>query len=147
MSKYYVYTHQDSDGNVFYVGKGTARRAWDTNRTKVWKNKINQIGTYEVSVPYDKLTEDEAYDCEALLIELYGIDNLVNTRKESPKSDTTLYYDILQKAKDLQVLFEILDNFDYYWKHKPTRDKLKEIIFISKLHDEVKTILTHIPLN
>ena len=30
--RYYVYAHLDSSGQIFYVGKGTGRRAWSTDR-------------------------------------------------------------------------------------------------------------------
>jgi len=137
-NNYYVYTHEDMEGNIFYIGRGVGNRAWSKKRNKFWNEKVNQIGDYEIKIAYDKLTKEEAIDCEGLLIQLYGIDNLTNIKNELPKSNSTLYYDILQKAKDLQILFDILENFDYYWKHKPTRDKLKFLIGIQELHLQVK---------
>lgn len=36
MKKSYVYGHYDNQGNVFYIGKGTAERAWSKVRHPVW---------------------------------------------------------------------------------------------------------------
>lgn len=142
MNRYYVYTHSDLEGNVFYVGKGTKRRAWDKNRGKFWKQKVKVSGGYEVDIPFDNLTEEEALDLEAVLIETYGIDNLVNRKKETPKQNHSKdYYSLLQKAKDIKTLFQILDDFDYYWKDKFIRKQLKDMIYIQELHDEVKKLL------
>lgn len=30
--RFYVYAHEDKSGNIFYVGKGTGRRAWSPDR-------------------------------------------------------------------------------------------------------------------
>lgn len=142
MNNYYVYTHEDIDGNVFYIGKGKKKRAWEKqHRSKVWKDKVKSIGTYEIKIPYDNLSQDEALDCEAMLIELHGIENLVNIKKETPKEKRgTLYYKILQQAKDYKVLMEIHDNFDYYWKIPYFKKHIQSIHFVQQLQDEIKLL-------
>lgn len=135
--RYYVYTHSDKDGNVFYIGKGTNKRAWDKNRGKAWEKKVEELGEYVIDVPYNKLTEHEALDLEALLIETHGIDNLVNKVKPLVKENRcTSYYDIMQKAKDLKVLMEIYDNFDYYYKIPFFKKHIKLIHRVHQLREE-----------
>ena len=139
MKKYYVYTHSDISGKVFYVGKGTGDRAWRNNRTKEWKDKINLLSNeYYVEIVYDELTEEEALDAEALLIELYGFDNLINKKRESPKSKSTLYYNILQNAKMIKSLYEILDNWEYYKKDKFISKQIKDLIFFQNLQQRIQ---------
>lgn len=134
---YYVYTHSDLSGNVFYVGKGTKRRAWDKNRGEEWFQKSKE--GYNINIDYTELTQDEALDLEALLIETYGIDNLVNKKKETPKqSRGTLYYDLMQKVKDYKALMEIHDNFDYYWKIPYFKKHIQLIHYLYQLKDEYK---------
>lgn len=142
MKKYYTYTHSDLSGKVFYVGKGTNDRAWRNERNKDWKEKVKSLNNkYFVEIVYDELTEEEALDAEALLIELYGFENLTNKKKESAKSTSTLYYDILENAKMVKQLNEMLDNWDYYKKDKFITEQLNIIIFAQKLHEEIQNKL------
>lgn len=130
---YYVYTHCDKKGNIFYIGKGRGNRCKSKKRNNLWLEKVNDIGEYFIEIPYDNLTEEEALDCEALLIELYKHNNLVNLSHPSPKSDNTLYYDIMQKAKDIKTLYDILDNFDEYSKNKQFNKLIKLVLFTEKI--------------
>jgi y4mF family transcriptional regulator len=44
LKKFYVYQHIDPQTKkVFYVGKGTGRRANDTNRNNMWKMYVKQL--------------------------------------------------------------------------------------------------------
>lgn len=140
MNDYYVYTHSDLDGNIFYIGKGTKNRAsHKTNRSKEWFEKTKN--GYVIDIPYNDLTQEEALDLEAILIEIHGIDKLVNIKKESPKENRgTLYYDILQKAKDYKVLMEIHDNFDYYYKIPYFKKHIDLIHFVYQLQDKIKLL-------
>lgn len=66
---FYVYAHTKPGGEIFYIGKGTRRRAWSkSGRNKYWHNVINKYG-YEVTVLADELQENEAIEEEAKLIE------------------------------------------------------------------------------
>lgn len=71
---YYVYVHRDSDGNIFYVGKGTGDRAWSLSRHSVWHKYVQERlqGNYEVEIVISDLTEDEALERESQLITEYG---------------------------------------------------------------------------
>lgn len=71
---FYVYVHRDRKGNIFYVGKGTGKRAWSTNRHAVWHRYVDERlgGYYEVEIVLNRLTEQEAEEYEEELIAKYG---------------------------------------------------------------------------
>lgn len=77
----YVYGHYRADsGELFYIGKGTGKRAWTASgRSKYWRSVANKYG-YEVKILEDNLTEEEAYDKEVQLITEVGLENLANFR-------------------------------------------------------------------
>ena len=70
---FYVYAHKNKDGKVFYVGKGTGRRAWSRSRHPIWHRYVNDRlgGAYEVEIMRSGLTEREAESAEAELMEQY----------------------------------------------------------------------------
>lgn len=72
---YYVYFHKEcSTGEIFYVGKGHGKRAWDTkSRNSRWESKVTSLsGGWQVEIVQDNLSENEAFDLEISLIEKYG---------------------------------------------------------------------------
>ena len=97
--KYYVYTHSYMDGSVFYVGKGTGRRAYNKRKGKAWEKP------YVVEIQITNLSEKDALNCEAVLIRHYGFENLANKKKESVKENVSLkHYKTLQHKYDLEWL-------------------------------------------
>jgi hypothetical protein len=65
---YYVYLHRRADDNLpFWIGKGTKKRAWSTNRTKWWKHVANKHG-YIVEIIQSNLSEKEAFELEIKMI-------------------------------------------------------------------------------
>ena len=70
---YYVYIHyKKSNGEPFYVGKGTGRRAANqTERSDFWKSVACKHG-YTVEIVANNLTEAEAFNFEKVLIEKLG---------------------------------------------------------------------------
>jgi hypothetical protein len=76
---FYVYVHRDVAGNVFYVGKGTARRAWSKERDEFWRIYVDEYlgGRYEVEIVQSDLGEMEALVGESELVRRYS-DQLVN---------------------------------------------------------------------
>lgn len=76
---YYVYFHRDESDRIFYVGKGTDRRAWSTDRHPAWHKYVSERlgGKYKVEVHRDGLTESEAEQLEEQLIAKYG-EQIVN---------------------------------------------------------------------
>lgn len=78
-SDYYVYFHRDKAGNIFYVGKGTKRRADSLDRHPAWKKYVAErlLDEYTVEIHADGLTEDRAESLEWSLICEYG-EQLIN---------------------------------------------------------------------
>lgn len=76
---FYVYAHKDAQGAIFYIGKGTARRAWSRQRHVVWQKYVDEHleGKYQVEVLRAGLQEHEADALESELIEEHG-ERLVN---------------------------------------------------------------------
>src|SRR4030043_1805886 len=76
---FYVYIHKDPNGNVFYVGKGKGKRAWDkSKRHSMWKRYVKRFsGRFNVEIYRDNLTEDEALNLEYELMDKYGAE-LIN---------------------------------------------------------------------
>ncbi len=76
---FYVYLHRKaSTGDVFYVGKGRHKRAWNkTHRNEYWKRIEKKHGRV-VEIAFSNLSEDEAFRIEIDTIEKYGISNLSN---------------------------------------------------------------------
>ena len=65
--KFYVYTHLDCNGVVFYVGKGSRDRAYSKNgRSKHWKKSAER--GFSVDILKKNLTEDQAIEFEDSLI-------------------------------------------------------------------------------
>lgn len=97
--KFYVYVHKDMDGNVFYVGKGTSQRAWDTDRRHIlWQYYVERLnGKFEVEIVADGLQEDEAADLEGDLMAKYG-GQLVNWYNMSRSVD----YEASEKYQALE---------------------------------------------
>jgi hypothetical protein len=72
---YYVYLHRDrATGDVFYVGKGCGKRAWDTSsRHQLWEERVSSLkGGWEVELAVEDLSEIEAFELEAHLVEEHG---------------------------------------------------------------------------
>lgn len=66
---FYVYIHLRLDtGEIFYVGKGSKKRAWSyQHRSQWWKSLVGKTGR-SVHLWKTKLTEEQAYKEEANLI-------------------------------------------------------------------------------
>lgn len=75
----YVYAHLDKTGKVFYIGKGTGRRAWSQDRHYYWTWYVERHlkGDYRVQILHDDLTPEEAERLEATWLTQFG-DEIVN---------------------------------------------------------------------
>jgi hypothetical protein len=72
---HYVYLHKvRPTGEVFYVGKGSGRRAWETDgRNDKWKERVaSLVSGWDVEIVQRDLSEIEAFELEAHLVEQYG---------------------------------------------------------------------------
>jgi hypothetical protein len=68
--QHYSYLHRRADTNeVFYIGKGQRKRAWDVNlRSNWWKATVTKAGGFEAKVLAYWSTEVEALEHEKFLI-------------------------------------------------------------------------------
>jgi hypothetical protein len=75
----YIYGHyRESDGKLFYIGKGIGNRAWDKKRrNRYWFRVVNKHGLV-VKIIEDNLTEEQAFSKEKQLIAEIGLENLAN---------------------------------------------------------------------
>lgn len=81
----YVYVHEDDAGRVFYVGKGTGRRAWSGNRDVLWEQFVAtrlQDRRYWIRLVATGLGEGEALEVEAETLAQFG-DTVVNRQNMS----------------------------------------------------------------
>lgn len=69
---FYTYIHTKPNGDIFYVGKGTHRRAWKTHRRNShWKSIVQKHGSFSVQILANWETEQEAFSHEMLLINCF----------------------------------------------------------------------------
>lgn len=67
MNKYYVYAYLREDSTPYYIGKGSGKRAWVSNRVTPKPTDLSKI-----CILYSNLTEQEALEFEIKLIKQYG---------------------------------------------------------------------------
>lgn len=77
--QFYVYVRRKAtDRSVFYVGKGSGRRAWNkTHRSDYWKRVSDKYGLI-VEIVLRFSSEICALSLEMALIKLYGREKLCN---------------------------------------------------------------------
>ena len=69
---FYTYAHYKPNGTIFYIGKGTGRRAWKTHRRNShWKAIVKKHGSFNVEILANWETEKEAFCHEVLLIDCF----------------------------------------------------------------------------
>lgn len=80
--KFYVYTHKDKDGVVFYVGKGTGKRAHSRDRSPEWIEYLDtkSDSRFTVEIVRDGISEQDAFEIEDAVMKIHGgtIVNRVN---------------------------------------------------------------------
>jgi hypothetical protein len=65
-----TYAHYKPDGTMFYIGKGSIRRAYsNAGRNVVWKRTVKKHGGFKVEILGRWETEKEAFDHEIFLID------------------------------------------------------------------------------
>lgn len=69
---YSTYAHHKPDGSIFYIGKGSHKRAYScSGRNVVWQRTVKKHGGFSVSVLADWPTEEEAFEHEIFLIDTF----------------------------------------------------------------------------
>ena len=67
-----TYAHNKPDGSIFYIGKGTERRAHSSaGRNIVWKRTVEKHNGFGVEILARWSTEQEAFDHEIFLIDTF----------------------------------------------------------------------------
>ena len=98
--RFYVYLHRQlNDHRVFYVGKGSSKRAQSRRkRNKKWLEIVEEFDFY-YEIYAENLTEDEAFEIETYLISInpenwYLVNSLQNSKqKVIPDFRDILFYD------------------------------------------------------
>jgi hypothetical protein len=69
---FYTYAHYTPQGRLFYIGKGTGRRATaEVSRNQHWRSVVQKYGKPEVQILANWKTNEEACSHEILLIECF----------------------------------------------------------------------------
>ena len=80
--KFFVYTHRDKQGTVFYVGKGTGDRANSRQRSAEWLEYLDtrSDGKFSIEIVRDGISEEDALEIEDAVMKIHGgtIVNRVN---------------------------------------------------------------------
>jgi len=67
---YVTYSHKKPNGSIFYIGKGTIKRAYSkSGRNIVWKRTVEKYKSFEVDILAHWDTEKEAFQHEIVLID------------------------------------------------------------------------------
>lgn len=71
---FYVYAHCDLNDKIFYIGKGTKKRAWSKVRHSLWSRYVEKHlnNDYKIVILVDNLKEEEAEFQESLWMSYYG---------------------------------------------------------------------------
>jgi hypothetical protein len=83
-NKYYVYAHlKKTNGECFYIGKGTRDRYKNkVGRNQHWNNINNKYG-FEPIILINNISEEKAFELESIICKQIGYENLCNIRTES----------------------------------------------------------------
>jgi hypothetical protein len=70
--QFLTYAHNKPDGSIFYIGKGTERRAHSSaGRNIVWRRTVEKHNGFGVKILAKWNTEQEAFDHEIFLIDTF----------------------------------------------------------------------------
>ena len=148
-SGYYVYGHYDANGNLFYVGKGTADRGWSKERHPLWLRYVNKHidGQYEVKIIADGMTSEEAEEYEATFMAKQG-DRLVNWVNMGRSTDfklLDLYHSLRNANRKLIQDTKAVEKTDLEMaakNYETAIEKTSEYAFMDFEHGLVGQLLT-----
>jgi len=86
--QYYTYAHyRNDDKSMFYIGKGSGKRAYSkSGRNRHWNNIVNKHG-YSIEILSYWEDENQAYEHETLLISIFR-DLKINLVNVTPGGDS-----------------------------------------------------------
>lgn len=154
MEKYYVYCHKNpTNGDIFYVGKGSGSRAYITqSRGKYWRSYVKKHGIPVVEIIYSNLTEEQAFLLEKQLIEKLGrkdIGNgvLVNTTNGGEGCSGLVHSDESKNKIRLARKDQPSNNKGKTWVQKNPRPKGTKRGNYKTRKDKGKTFSDEVKLN
>ena len=118
--EYYVYVHKRAtDGSIFYVGKGSGKRASSRHgRSRKWLAIASKNGwTYHIIAKFSK--EECAFSFEVAIIKSIGRDSLANL---TDGGDGVSGYDMTDEQK--KHASEVTKN---YWRNQEYRERIEGI--------------------
>lgn len=105
--RFYVYTHTDKDGDVFYVGKGKGDRAWaKAQRHELWLKYLENIdGEYTVTIVEKDLDEESALSLEDTLMEQHkrSLINWINPDRHGDWATIAKYWELRKEDDDFHA--------------------------------------------
>jgi len=105
--KYYVYKHINKNTNeVFYIGKGCGKRAWNKSQRNSYWHRYTKKNDYIIEIVKKDLSEDEAYNLEVKLIGEIGLDKLTNIQPGGK-------IEIVNYKPELKIIDIIIDDSDF----------------------------------
>lgn len=156
---YYIYLHiKLTNGEPFYVGKGTGnRKNSKAMRNKWWKNIVNKYD-FDVILLEENLTQEKAFELEQYWIKKIGRENLCNLtdggdgykggiawNKGIPMSDETKKKLSLANKGKKQASKN--KKYDYDEIYKMLKSGLTQIEISNKLNCNQSTISRYITRN
>lgn len=108
MNRFYVYAHVRPDNTIFYIGKGTRKRAWsEQSRNVYWQRVVSKDGGYSVILLADYLTQQQAIEEEARAIAHFkkfgALTNILDRGDISPTSNPVVAAKVSQSATRWQT--------------------------------------------
>lgn len=132
----YVYGHYKADtGELFYIGKGNGKRAWEhRSRNPHWKAIVNKHGL-SVKILEDNLTDEQAYQKEKSLVEEIGLDNLSNMTEGGIGLTSEVAKKVMNRA---DVKKKVSDASKRHWQDETFRNKITTSMKITRASDNYK---------
>ena len=160
---YIVYQHRRKDnGQIFYVGQGIVRRAYEdvkNRRNSNWATVVEEAGGFDVDILVEGLTRDESLKVEAEYIKKYGTIKhgtgpLVNERLSGTRGVESGYKhseakrrEISEKTKkamkDPEVYKRHMDSHLSYWAKPESRIKASQVmkgVVAGEKHPQAKPV-------
>jgi hypothetical protein len=107
---FYTYSHSAPNGNIFYIGKGKADRAFSfSDRSHDWKRAVKKYQGVSINILSYWDTEEEAFEHEKFLIDCFqGLNYLLVNKTKGGKGvfGYTQTEELKQKKSELMTGFK-----------------------------------------
>lgn len=110
--RFYVYTHIDKDGTVFYVGKGAGDRAHSRERSPEWIEYLDKRsdGRFSVEIVRDGISEEDALEIEDAVMKIHG-GTIVNRVNPHAPHDSTKFRAYCEAQRGFGETLKCATNF------------------------------------